>query len=72
MLPQCLAVAHDGIGTQVRQMLGDGFGALREVAVADGGGEAGAALVQEHEPIVREGLIQPRRCRGGVEGARRL
>ncbi|MDQ0725299.1 hypothetical protein QFZ21_000299 [Microbacterium sp. W4I20] len=72
VLPQRLAVAHDGVGAQVREVLGDDRCAPVEIRIADRCGPAGAALVDQYHPIVGERLVEPRRRRRRMEGTGRL
>ena len=69
VLAHRLAVADDRIGAEVREVFRHGLRTACEISVADRSGQAGAALIEEHQAIVRERLIEPRRRGGGMERA---
>ena len=72
VLTDSLSVTHDGIRAQMREMLRHSLGATCQITIADRRGAAGSALIEQHQPVVRERSIHPRRRRGGVERTRRL
>ena len=67
-----LGILHDRVGAQVRHVLCDRLVAAGEIGVTERRGRAGPPLVEQHDPIVRESPVEPRRPRRCGEGVRRL
>ena len=56
----------------MRDVLGDALRPAVEIGVAERRGCPGAALIEEHDAVVRERTVEPAGRRRRVEGGRRL